>query len=126
MSVRTILRYLRESRCPDWQSGRTRKTRLDSLRNYIDRRIQDGCRNAAELHRELARLGCRVASSTVRRLVSQRLAAAGQQRGWANAVQRPIRKAPSAKVLSFAFLRRAEDREREVQAWLEALQVRGA
>jgi hypothetical protein len=56
-------------------------------------------------------------------LVSQRLAAASQQRGRANTVEAAIPKPPSAKALSFAFLRRAEDREREAQARLEALQL---
>ena len=52
MSVRTILRYLHESHCPDWQLGRERKSRLDSFRYHVDRRIQEGCRNAAGVRSE--------------------------------------------------------------------------
>jgi transposase len=121
MSVRTVLRYLRASSCPDWKPGQARPNRLDPFRDHIDRRLQEGCRNAAELHRELAGLGCRVASSTVRQFVSRRLAAAGAPRERATAAPSPTPKAPSAKALSFEFLRRAEDREAEEQARLEAL-----
>jgi transposase len=123
MSVRTILRYLREGHCPDWQPGRARKSRLDHCRDHVDRRIQEGCRNAAEIHRELVELGCRVASSSVRRFVGRRLAAAGQERERASAAAPPNPKLPSAKALSFEFLRRAEDRGAESQARLEALRV---
>jgi transposase len=123
MSVRTILRHLREGHCPDWQPGRARQSRLDNFRDHIDRRIQEGCRNAAELHRELTELGCRVASSSVRRFVNWRLAAAGESRERANATAPPIPKPPSAKALSFEFLQRAEGREAEAQARLEALRV---
>jgi transposase len=121
MSVRTILRYLREGQCPDWKPGQPRPNRLDPFRDYIDRRIQEGCRNAAALHRELADLGCRVSASSVRTFVSRCLAAAGQRRERANAAQPPTPKPPSARALSFEFLRRAEDREVEEQARLEAL-----
>jgi transposase len=54
LSVRTVRRYLRQGHCSDWRSGEARPNRLDPFRDYIDRRIQEGCRNAAELHRELA------------------------------------------------------------------------
>jgi transposase len=121
MSVRTVLRYLREGRCPDWQSGRARPTQLDSFRAYVDRRIGEGCHNAAQLYRELTDLGCRAASSSVRRFVSRRLAAAGQQRQRVNAVVPPAPKQPSAKTLSFEFLRRASKRKAEEQSRMEVL-----
>jgi transposase len=121
MSVRTVLRYLREGRCPDWQPGRARPTRLDCFRGYVDRRLGEGCHNAAQLHRELADLGCRAASSSVRRFVSRCLAAAGRRRQRVNAATPPAPKPPSAKVLSFEFLRRAADRKAEEQARVEAL-----
>jgi transposase len=121
LAIRTVLRYLRESQCPDWQPGQPRPNRLDQFRDSVDRRIQEGCHNAAQLHRELTDLGCRVSASSVRTFVSRRLAVAGQPRERANAAQPLAPKPPSAKALSFAFLCRAEDREDEEQARLEAL-----
>jgi transposase len=121
MSVRTVLRYLRESQCPDWQPGRARPTRLDGFRAYVDRRIREGCHNAAQLHRELAEQGCRAGSSSVRRFVSRRLAAAGQKRQRVNAPMPPAPKPPSAKTLSFEFLRRATERKAEEQVRVEML-----
>lgn len=122
MSVRTVVGYLRGGRCPDWQPGRSRPTGLDRFREHIDRRLGEGCRNAAELHRELAASGCRASSASVRRFVSRRLAAAGQKRERINAAVPPAPQPPSAKVLSFEFLRRAADRKPEAQARMEALQ----
>jgi transposase len=121
MSVRTVLRYLRESRCPDWHSGRARPTRLDGFREYVDRRIGEGCHNAAQLHRELADRGCRAAASSVRSFVSRRLAAAGQKRQRINAAVPSAPRQPSAKTLSFEFLRRASERKTEEQARMELL-----
>src|SRR5262249_52235560 len=116
MSVRTVLRYLRESQCPDWRSGRARPTRLDNFREYVDRRIGEGCHNAAQLHPELAARGCRAASSSVRRFVSRRLAAAGQKRQRINAAGPSAPRQPSAKTLSFEFLRRPTERKAEEHA----------
>jgi transposase len=121
MSVRTVLRYLRESRCPDWKPGQGRPTRRDRFRAYIDQRLGEGCRHAADLHRELKERGCQASSSSVRRFVRRRLAAVGQQRERVNAAQPPPPKPPSAKTLSFVLLRRPEDREAEEQNQLAAL-----
>jgi transposase len=123
LSVRTVLRYLRQGDCPDWRPGRTRSTRLERFGDHIDRRIQEGCQNAAQLYRELAALGCQGSSSSVRQFISRRLAAAGRTRQRANAARPPPPPPPpSAKSLSFELLKRAKDRKAEEQARVERLQ----
>lgn len=121
LSVRTVLRYLRQGDCPDWGRGRTRSTRLERFGEHIDRRIQEGCQNAAQLYRELAALGCQGASSSVRQFISRRLAAAGRTRQRANAARPPPPSPPSAKSLSFELLKRAKERKPEEQGRVEAL-----
>jgi transposase len=122
LSVRTVLRYLRQGDCPDWGRGRTRSTRLERFGDHIDRRIQEGCQNAAQLDRELAALGCQGSSSSVRQFISRRLAAAGRTRQRANAARPPPPSPPSAKSLSFELLKRAKERKAEEQARVERLQ----
>jgi transposase len=123
LSIRTVLRYLRQDDCPDWRAGRTRPARLEHFRDYIDRRIGEGCQNAALLYRELAALGCQGSSSSVRQFIGRRLAAAGRTRERANAARPPPPPPPpSAKSLSFELLKRAKDRKPEEQARVERLQ----
>jgi transposase len=123
LSVRTVLRYLRQSDCPDWGRGRARSTRLERFGDHIDRRIQEGCQNAARLYRELAAPGCQGSSSSVRQFISRRLAAAGRTRQRANAARPPPPPSPpSAKSLSFELLKRAKERKAEEQARVERLQ----
>jgi transposase len=121
LSRGSVRRYLRAARCPDWKSGRPRPTQLDGFQDQIDRRLEEGCQNAAALHRELLQQGCRASASAVRRFVNRRLAALGQRRERANAAPVKPPAPPSLRQLSFAFLRRAEERTAEEQARLQAL-----
>jgi len=126
LSRNAVRRYLRREKCPDWRPGREEPSKLDGHRAWIDRRIAEGCTNAAELHRELTALGHRVSYPTVRRCVTKRLAAAGKPRPRANAAKPPAPPLPSAKRLSFDWVRRREEREAEQQARLEAIRGRDA
>src|SRR5262249_54223612 len=118
MSRKAIRRYLRSGRCPAWQPGGQRPTRLDGFRPGVERRIQEGCRNAAELHRELAAKGCDASYDALRRFFTRRLAAGGQARKRANAARPPTRSVPSARPLSFEVVRRPKKRTKEEQARL--------
>jgi transposase len=62
----------------------------------------------------------------VRRYVTKRLAAAGKSRARVNAAQAPPPPLPSAKQLSFDWVRRREDREEDQQARLDAIRGRSA
>jgi transposase len=126
LSRNAVRRYLRREQCPDRRPGREEPSKLDGHRARIDRRIAEGCTNAAGLHRELTARGCRVSYPTVRRCVTKRLAAAGTPRSCANAAKPPAPPLPSAKQLSFDWVRRRDEREAEQQARLEAIRGRDA
>jgi transposase len=119
----TVRRYLRSGRCPDWTPGRPRPTRLSAHRGWLDRRISEGCTNAAELHRELVGRGIRASVSTVRRFVARRLGAAGMRRVRVNAAGPAAPPVPTPRQLSFEWVRRPSDRRTDEQAHLTA--VRG-
>jgi transposase len=125
LSRGTVRRYLRSGRCPDWQRQEPSRTQLDGFRESIDGRIGKGCQNAKELHRELAGRGCPASYDSVRRFVTRRLAAAGQQRQRVNAAVAPASKPPSARRLSHEVVRKPENRKAEEQAPVEALRGAG-
>jgi transposase-like protein len=58
LSRNVVRRYLRTDEYIDGRGCRPRRTRLDGFAAYVDQRIAEGCRNAAELYRELAARGC--------------------------------------------------------------------
>jgi transposase len=112
MSRQTVIDYQRRERCPDWNPGTRRPTRLDGLQAQVDAFIQEGGRTATVLFRRLKDHGCRSSYDAVRRFLTRRLQAAGMapvrsSRG----PPRPRR--PSARQLSFEFVRRVENRSGE-------------
>jgi len=126
LSRKAVRRYLRRASCPDWRPGRPTRSGMDRYREEIDRRIAEGCTNAAELHRDLAARGCRLSYASVRRYVTRRLAAAGKSRARVNAAKAPAPPPPSAKQLSFDWVRRPEERKDEQQARLDAIRSRSS
>jgi transposase len=122
LSRNAVRRYLRTQQYTDERGSRPRPTRLDGFVAYVDQRIGQGCRNAAELYRELTARGCRSSPAAVRRCVTRRMAAAGVRRERADAAPRPPRP-PTARGLSYQFLRRPPDRSAAEQARLD--RVRG-
>jgi transposase len=123
MSRSAVRRYLRCETCPDWNRGRARRSRLDAHREWIDARLAEGNTNALELHRQLAGMGFRGSYGSVRRYVTKRLGAAGKKRERINAAKPPASPPPSAKQLSFAWVRRPEDRKASEQARLDAIRA---
>ena len=117
----TVRRYLRAEQCPDWQPGRARPVPLDGPCAFIDRRLQEGCRNAAELHRELMEKGLRISYYAVRRFVRRRLAVLGMPRQEDRMKHRPPPRPPSAQQLAFALIRRQDERSAKEQVQLEAV-----
>lgn len=126
LTRKVVRRYLRRTTCPDWRPGRVTRSGMDKYREEIDRRITEGRTNAAELHRNLAARGCRLSYASVRRYVTKRLAAAEKSRARVNAARAPAVPLPSAKQLSFDWVRRREDREDEQQVRLDAIRGRSA
>jgi transposase len=65
MDRKTVRSWLRRGGPPSWRKP-PRATVLDPHRAYLEQRWQEGCRNAAELARELGRLGADVRPRVVR------------------------------------------------------------
>jgi transposase len=120
MSRRTVMRYLRCQTCPDWNSGRLRPSRVGPHREWIDARLAEGVTNVVQLHRELAQRGFTGSYGSVWRYVSKRLGTCAKKHAHVNA-KKPSVPPPSAKQLSFGWVRRAEARKPAEQAHLDAI-----
>ena len=112
LSPKTVLSYTHRERCPDWNPGTRRTTRLDGFQAVVDAFVRAGGRAATVLHRRLKGQGCDSSYDVVRRFLTRRFQAAGvtpvrSSRG----PPRPRR--PSARQLSFEFVRRAEKRSED-------------
>ncbi len=121
MSRKTVRRYLRRQSCPDWIPGRPRRSQVDAHREWIDARLAEGLTNVVELHRRLTEQGFQGSYGSVWRYVSKRLGAAGKKGERRNEASPPIPPPPSAKQLSFEWVRRPEKRKPAEQARLDAI-----
>jgi transposase len=121
MSRCAVRRYLRCETCPDWNLRRKRRSRLDQHREWIDAQLAEGTINAMELHRRLTGMGFQGSYGSVRRYVTKRLAAAGKSRERINAAKSSPACLPTAKQLSFEWVRRSEKRKPAEQARLDAI-----
>jgi len=126
LSRRSVFRYLRREACPAWGLGRSRRSRLDGYREWIDARLAEGFTNVAGLHRQLTERGFRGSYGSVYDFVTKRLAAAGRRRERLNAVKPAVPPPPSARQLSFEWVRRPEDRKATEQARFDAIRASSA
>jgi transposase len=123
LNVKAIRRYLREERCPDWNPGRQPPTQLDAFAPFIDTWVSRGGRNAAALYRDLVAQGSRAGYEAVRRMVRRRLGSAGRPGPRTGQTTPQASPPPSARKLSFAFIRRPNDRKVEEQGQLDRLRA---
>jgi transposase len=123
MTRKAVRRYLNREQCPDWRPGRATHSGMDAHREWIDGRIAEGRINASELHGELASRGVRLSYATVRRYLTKRLGRAGQTRPRVNAAKPKPIPPPSAKHLSFDWIRRPEKRTAEAQGRLDKIRA---
>jgi transposase len=122
LSLKRVRRYLRSDRCPDWNPGRKVPTQLDPFSGQIDAWVERGGRNAAALYRELGEQGFRGSYDAVRRCLARRLGSTGRPGPRVGPLSPPVATAPpSARKLSFEFIRRPEGRPVEEQARLDKL-----
>jgi transposase len=121
VSLKRVIRYLRSGRCPDWNPGRKRPTGVDAFAAHVDTWIGSGCRNAADCYRELAMLGFGGSYDAVRRYVARRLGSTGRPGPRIGPLSVPVPPPPSARKLSFEFIRRSAERKAEEQARLDRL-----
>ena len=112
ISPKTVLNYMHRERCPNWNPGTRRATRLDSLQAKVDAFIQEGGRTASVLFRRLKDHGCCSSYDAVRRFLARRLQAAGIAPVHSGRGPPRLRR-PSARQLSFEFVRRAEERSED-------------
>jgi transposase/predicted transcriptional regulator len=124
MSRKTVGRYLRRQSCPDWSPGRPRRSTVDAHREWIDARLAEGLTNVVELHRQLTERGFQGSYGSVWRYVSKRLSAAGKKPERGNTASPSVPPPPSAKQLSFEWVRRPEKRKPAEQARLDAIRAR--
>jgi len=116
----TVARYLQTESFPERQPADARRNR-EGLREWIDRRLEEGCRNAAELHRELIEAGHSVSYYSVRRYVRRRLVARGRDLSAEFQGRTVPARSPSAKELSFTVIRKPEERDDAELARIDAL-----
>jgi transposase len=122
LSAKSVIRYLRSSRCPDWKTGREVPTQLDRFADHIAGWVGRGGRNAAALYRELVGLGYHGSYDAVRRYLARRVGSTGRPGPRVGVLTLPAAPAPpSARKLSFELIRRPEERETEEQARLDKL-----
>ena len=110
LSWSVVRRYARSERCPDWRPGRAGPSQADGYGERIDAWLAAGNRNVAELHRQLQLEGSALRYDTLRRFVTRRLAARGEQRERVNVAQPLPAPVPSAKGLSFAVIAKPAER----------------
>lgn len=121
LSRRSVFRYLRRDTCPAWHLRGSQRSRLDGYREWIDARIAEGFINIADLHRQLTERGFKGSYGGVYAFVTKRLGAAGKKRERLNAATPPAPRPPSARQLSFEWVRRPERRKPPEQARLDAI-----
>jgi transposase len=121
LSRRSVFRYLRRETCPAWDLRGSRRSRLDRHREWIDARLAEGLINVADLHRRLTGRGFKGSYGSVYAFVTKRLGAAGKRRERLNAADPPVPRPPSARQLSFEWVRRPEKRKPPEQARLDAI-----
>jgi hypothetical protein len=126
LSWSVVRLYARSERCPDWRPGRTGPSQADGYRERIDAWLAAGSRNVAELRRQLQAEGSALRYDTLRRFVTRRLAARGEQRECVNAAQPPPPPSPSAKGLSFAVIAKPAERTEQEQTQVARLRAIGA
>lgn len=125
MSPQTVILYTRNDHVPDWKPGRTAPSQLDVHREYIDRRVGEGCCNARTLHHELKGLGYTGGYDQVRRAIRRRTERDGRERA-TDPIPISIRsEIPTARRLSFEIVRRSEQRKEQATGWLNRLREAG-
>jgi DNA-binding NarL/FixJ family response regulator len=110
MSPKTVIGCLRtaDDDRPHGGLGRRHPTAVDAFRADVEGWVAAGGTNTAELHRELAAKGCRARYDVVRRFANRYIGSSGRAGPRSPATPRPTPTAevPSARRLSFQFVRR--------------------
>lgn len=122
MTRRTVERYLRYEQYPTRSSGRPQPSQVDRHRDWIDARLAEGVTNIRALRRQLKEQGLACSYGSVWRYVSRRIGVGVQRRAGLDAKKPFV--PPTAKQLSFSWVRRVENRKPEEQSRIDI--IRGA
>jgi transposase len=123
MSRNAVRHYLQCKECPDWNPGRSWRSRWDAHREWIDARFAEGCTNAADLHRQLMERGFRGSYCSVQRYVTKRLGLSGRKRERVNGARPSVLPPPSPRQLSFEWVRRPENRKPNEKRRIDAIRT---
>ncbi len=126
LNYQTVERYVRSDTCPDWQPGRRRPSLLDQHEGFACERLEAGCRNPSQIHRDLQGRGCRcgktIVKDYVRRLTVEDTRPLSPQH---SDVCRERPAFVSFRRLAVAVIRRADEHSTEEREWLERLRDGG-
>jgi transposase len=112
----TVARYLRHPSLPDRRSSQ--RSSVAPCQDLVRTRLDEGCVNAAELHRELSANGYRLSYSAVQRFVRRHMGAAAARRAQAQRTKESAGQLPSSRRLAFALIRRPDERTAQEEAQL--------
>ena len=107
------IRYRRQDTCPNWKPGRNGPSQMDAHRALVEEWIGRGGRNTAELHRQLGEKGVIVAYDAVRRYVNRKAGSTGKPGRRTGTAKAPAPQVPSARKLSFQFIRPPKPKNKE-------------
>jgi len=132
LSRKTVRRYVQAGEFPEIATRQARPNQLDAFHDYLNTRCNEGCRNGAQLYRELKVQGYRGGQTAVKdylrdlcRRVSGVVGAQQHERGsilspWTSAIAAP-RKVPPPRSVLWWLLRPDEELESEEQQFVARL-----
>ena len=116
----TVARYVQAGQLPE-RALRKYASRTDPHSDYLHKRWNEGCRNAAQLHRELTDQGCTVSYCSVRRRVAHWDHYGSGDSSGDSPMRPPVIAPPSAKRLAWSLLKDGADLEERERLLIEAL-----
>jgi transposase len=116
----TVERYLRAEQFPE-RSPRRYASRTDPFVDYLRKRWNEGCQNAAQLMRELAAYGFKGSYCSVRRKVAHWERAGPSELGHSLAAKPPAVHPPSANQLAWLLLKERDELDDNHQLLIDVL-----
>ncbi len=110
----TVLRFLKTEEFPE-RAPRQRRSELDSFREYLEKRWEEGCHNASQLCRELRERGYDGQRSRVKKYLQAWRAKSLPP------PSKPRRTLPNLRLVAFWLTKPTAQRSPEEQRWAEAV-----
>ncbi len=113
LNVKTVRKFIRADSFPERTQRVGRESVLDPWRTYLESRWAEGCRNAAQLWREIRAQGFRGGHSQVRQMFSARRQQEEPSSSGRSSPQSPQRGTPSARRIRFRLFGRPPRSQRD-------------